>query len=134
MYLKRIKRKCMVRGCKNTDTYTMSKTREMGNSVYMCKDCIAEADKAVKSYVEPEKTMVKKGIKPLFFNSFLKTDTSVTENEPELTEVIGDIEALDNSVAEDKAESFICDKCGKECASKVGLISHQRHCNIIKEV
>ena len=39
MNIKKIRRKCMVRGCSNKDTYTVSKNREMGNSVIICRDC-----------------------------------------------------------------------------------------------
>lgn len=43
MYVKKIKRKCGVRGCKNTDTYAISKSREMGNSIIVCESCLVEA-------------------------------------------------------------------------------------------
>ena len=43
MYVKKIKRKCGVRGCKNTETYAISKSREMGNSIIACKECMLEA-------------------------------------------------------------------------------------------
>jgi hypothetical protein len=43
MYVKKIKRKCGVRGCKNTETYAISKSREMGNSIIACKDCLMDA-------------------------------------------------------------------------------------------
>lgn len=43
MYIKKIKRKCNVRGCKNTETYAISKSREMGNSIIACKECMLEA-------------------------------------------------------------------------------------------
>lgn len=43
MYAKKIKRKCGVRGCKNTETYAISKSREMGNSIIVCKECMLEA-------------------------------------------------------------------------------------------
>lgn len=43
MYAKKIKRKCGVRGCRNTVSYAISKSREMGNSIIACKECLAEA-------------------------------------------------------------------------------------------
>ena len=48
MYAKRLKRKCMVRGCKNTDTYSISHTRESGNSVIICIDCLIGGIKSAK--------------------------------------------------------------------------------------
>lgn len=43
MYAKRLKRKCSVRGCKNTDTFAISRTRELGGSVIICKSCLGKA-------------------------------------------------------------------------------------------
>ena len=43
MYVKKIKRKCGVRGCKNTESYAISKSREMGNSIIACESCLYEA-------------------------------------------------------------------------------------------
>ncbi len=53
MYVKRLKRKCNVRGCKNTDTYAISKTREMGNSIIACKSCLLEALKTIEEAEKP---------------------------------------------------------------------------------
>lgn len=155
----------MVRGCKNIETYAISKTREMGNSVFMCKECMADALKSAENYIEPVKSDKKAYIKPLFYHHELDANTSTIGNEPELAEVIGLNEAKDIPVVEvnantdevkadigeaykfkaeygDKeidddtkmsvviteAEKHICDKCGKECASKLGLINHSRYC------
>lgn len=43
MNIKKLKRKCSVRGCSSTDVYALSLTRECGNSVIICKDCIKNA-------------------------------------------------------------------------------------------
>ena len=43
MFVKKIKRICDVRKCKNKETYAISRTREAGNSVIICKDCLKEA-------------------------------------------------------------------------------------------
>ena len=122
----------MVRGCKNIETYAISKTREMGNSVFMCKECMADALKSAESYIEPVKSKKKAYIKPLFYHPELDANTSTIGNEPELAEVIGLNGAKDIPVAEVNAptevEKHICDKCGKECASKLGLINHSRYC------
>ena len=48
MYIKKLKRKCNVRGCRNTESYAISKTREMGNSVIICKECLEEALKTIE--------------------------------------------------------------------------------------
>ena len=101
MNVKKIKRKCGVRGCKNTASFIISKTREMGGSVIMCRDCMIEALKSTEGYVEPEK--VKKAPKPLFPHSNSEvTLSSANDVEPKPDEVINeDAEDVDISVAED---------------------------------
>lgn len=48
MYVKKLRRKCNVRGCKNTVSYATSKTREMGNSVIICTDCLKATLEAIE--------------------------------------------------------------------------------------
>lgn len=53
MYVKKIKRKCGVRGCKNTESYAISKSREMGNSIIACKECLLEALAIIEEQNKP---------------------------------------------------------------------------------
>lgn len=53
MYVKKIKRKCGVRGCKNIESYAISKTREMGNSIIVCKDCLMDALNTIEAQYKP---------------------------------------------------------------------------------
>lgn len=102
MFVKRFKRKCDVRGCKNTaNVFLISKRREMGNTIAMCTECLKEASSATENYNEPAK--VKKEVKPLFPHPELAvTVPSVAEKEPEPQEVIEDVtEETPISVAED---------------------------------
>ena len=102
MFVKRFKRKCDVRGCKNiTDVYLISKRREMGNTIAMCRDCMKEALASTENYVEAVK--VKKEPKTLFPHPELEvTLSSVAEKEPEPQEVIEEAtEETPISVAED---------------------------------
>ena len=103
MFVKRFKRKCDVRGCKNTtDVYLISKRREMGNTIAMCRDCMKEALASTESYTEP--TKAKKEVKPLFPHPELDvTISSVADKEPEPAEVIEEekTEEYTESVAED---------------------------------
>ena len=61
MYIKKIRRKCGNRGCKNTENvYALSKTREMGNSVIICEECMRDALKTIDESKQPvieEKTI-----------------------------------------------------------------------------
>ena len=47
MNIRKLKRKCSVRGCSCTDVYALSLTRECGNSVIICKGCLEKALKEV---------------------------------------------------------------------------------------
>lgn len=104
MFVKKFKRKCDVRGCKNTaNVFLISKRREMGNTIAVCTDCLKEAHSSIDGYVEEKKAVVKEN-KPLFPHPELKvTLSSVADNkEPELEEVIEDVtEETPISVAED---------------------------------
>ncbi len=47
MRFKKIKRQCGVRGCRNIVSYALSKNRELGNSVIICRACLEEALKDI---------------------------------------------------------------------------------------
>ena len=102
MNVKRVKRICGVRGCKNTESFALSKFREMGNSVIICKECLKNALDSIDNYAEPEKK-VKTEQKPLFYHPEIAvTPSSVAEIEPEPQEVIEEAtEDIPISVAED---------------------------------
>ena len=99
MFVKRFKRKCDVRGCKNTtNVYLVSKRREMGNSIAICTDCMKEIQKSVEGYVEEKKVVVKAN-KPLFPHPELEVTLSSVADKPEPEEVIEEV-AEDNTVTE----------------------------------
>ena len=81
MKIKKIKRKCEVRGCKNTDTYSLTNTNEFGNSVIICEECLKKAVKAVAEYdPSAEKKTVSVPPPPLFFHGGIeKTVENVEE-------------------------------------------------------
>lgn len=103
MFIKKFKRKCDVRGCKNTaNVFLVSKRREMGNTIAICTDCLKEIQSAVDGYVEEKKATINVD-RPLFPHPELDvTLSSVAEKEPEPVEVIdADTEDIQISVAED---------------------------------
>ena len=103
MFIKKFKRKCDVRGCKNTaNVFLISKRREMGNTIAICTDCLKEAQSSINGYVEEKKTVIKVD-KPLFPHPELDvTLSSVADEEPKPNEVIADVTEDSNiSVAED---------------------------------
>ena len=118
MYVKKLKRKCSVRGCKCTDTYAISLTREIGNSVIVCKSCLEKAVKAVEDFKPAQETDVKAaGIPALFFNS-----TANAPEEPVTEEPVTD----DTATTPADVTEFKCPYCGQVCKSEIGLQSHIR--------
>lgn len=104
MFIKKFKKKCGVRGCKNTsNVFLISQRREMGNTVAICRDCMKEALTSTDNYKEPEK--VKREDKPLFPHPELEVAlSSVAVGEPEPKEVIeASTEGVSISAAEDAA-------------------------------
>ena len=124
MHIKRVKRRCSVRGCRSTDTFTISQSREVGNSVIICKKCLAEALEAVENHengvvVEPQH----KGVPSLFFIG--AANTAVEEKKvPE--ETIQPAEPTDDGVDAPPADApkFICPLCGQVCKTELGLQKH----------
>ena len=103
MFVKRFKRKCDVRGCKNTaNVFLISKRREMGNTIAICTECLKEAQLSIDGYVEEKKVVIKEN-RPLFPHPELDvTISSVAEKEPKPVEVIENIvEEESIPVAED---------------------------------
>ena len=84
MNAKYVKRKCSVRGCKNTSSYMISLTREMGNSVIICRECAKAAGAAIsKAEKERPKEKKKTGIPPLFFNGSVVKEVEQPAIEPD---------------------------------------------------
>lgn len=54
MNIKKIRRKCMVRGCSNKETYMVSKNRELGNSIIICQDCAEKILDEIRKKELPE--------------------------------------------------------------------------------
>ena len=95
MFVKRFKRKCDVRGCKNTaNVFLISKRREMGNTIAICTDCLKEAQSSIDGYVEEKKVVIRED-RPLFPHPELKvTLSSVADVEPKPKEVIEETEDI----------------------------------------
>lgn len=103
MFIKKFKRKCDVRGCKNTaNVFLISKRREMGNTIAICTDCLKEAQLSIDGYVEEKKAVVKVN-QPLFPHPELNvTLSSVADIEPKPKDIINaNTEEVFISVAED---------------------------------
>lgn len=122
MFIKKFRRKCDVRGCKNTqNVFLLSKRREFGNTVAVCRDCLEKALAQTDNYIEVVK--VKREPQPLFPHPELNvTLSSVAEIEPEPIEVIEEAtEDNDDIVTEDTVaeEPMLTTKETAEAISKL---------------
>ena len=91
MFIRQVKRKCSVRGCKNTECFAISRTREVGNTVIICKSCLDKALRAIDE-IDPKTksnipTVDNTPIPSLFFNAkALGTATkAMSDNVPPAT-------------------------------------------------
>lgn len=115
MYVKKFKKKCGVRGCKNiSDVFIISRRREMGNTVAMCRQCMVDALKATDGYVEEAKA--KKAPSQLFPHPELAPTTlsSVADEESQPTEVIEEATEISDKLAtEDTVAKVFFDSIGE---------------------
>lgn len=147
MYVRKVKRKCSVRGCKCTDTFSISNTIEPGNTVIICASCLKAAAEVVDNPKPmPEMRVSPTEAPPLFFKEKVKKDTpeqttdgyesKETDNEaPETVKSATDAETFheevpagdETPVAETDAENVSeleCPYCGQICKTESGLQKH----------
>ena len=48
--IKKVHKKCMMKGCQNRSSYHISLSREIGNSIIICKDCANRAVQMIDEY------------------------------------------------------------------------------------
>lgn len=155
MFVRQVKRKCGVRGCKSTDCFAISRTREVGNTVIICKSCLGKALGAIDEIDPKTKSNIpaldNTAAPSLFFNAGalgktganngLTADTAAACENPTVSEeqtelrTGGDGACVADNIAdgeettpsEDIAE-FKCPVCGKTFDSEKGLKAHKRYC------
>ncbi len=151
MKVKKVKRKCMVRGCKNTDCYAVSHSSEVGNSIIICKECAAEIAPAIAEFEKQNPKQAEKKAAsappPLFYN----TETEVAPQAEKATPDDGQVEQNENMLEEEATvnasdeavenedndleenEVYVCPKCGKQYKSKRHFAKHLETCEGSKE-
>lgn len=147
MFVRKVKRKCSVRGCKNTDCYSISHTREAGNTIIACKNCLDGALKAIGELKPDAKSNIpvaeNSNIPPLFYHDAVKTSPDAEEvtsdhaenDDAEMGTSSASVdiketvtEEVAETVEETVTEGVKCPKCGKEFGSENGLKAHLRYC------
>ena len=143
MYVRKVKRKCGVRGCKSFEAFAISKTREPGNSIIICRECLKDANKSVTEMKPNEKNNIRKRstgeVPGLFFNKQVfaeieKDEVYDIEEENPLEKEDGEKDEHDqtqtsDNQTEEKEDVFKCPGCGKVFESEKGLKSHLRYCD-----
>lgn len=152
MYAKRLKRKCSVRGCKNTDTFAISRTRELGGSVIICKSCLGKALSVIDD-INPEtgsniKVTTGGEAPKLFFNAKalgktkandgLSADVATVYETPTPVEPISQEDPAtavpeaptptEEQTATNETSGFVCPNCGRSFDTEQGLKTHLRFC------
>ena len=123
MNVKKIKRKCAVKGCRNVETYTISKVRDFGDTVLICPSCLQEALDAIisnKVRVDYGVEQPKKDTVPppaVFYNHLISPPGDT-------------LDTVDILPAAKK--EFVCPKCGKVYGSQSGLTTHLKTCGVEK--
>ncbi len=131
MFVRQVKRKCGIRGCKNTDSFAISQTREVGNTVIICKSCLGKAFGAIDEIDPKTKSNIpavdNTSVPSLFFNAKAlgtdATETKVDDVPPATPE-----NEQENTTPPADVTEFKCPICGKLFDSEKGLKTHLRYC------
>lgn len=114
VYLKKTKRKCGVRGCQNTVSFAVSRTREIGNSVVICAECARLITEALPEYEKtPHRKKFLNAPPPLFCGTPAEAEEETTGSTLQPTAQDG---------------LFVCRFCGKEYKTEKGAITHMASC------
>lgn len=132
MFLRQVKRKCSVRGCKCIDCFAISRTREVGNTVIICKSCLEKALGAIDEIDPKTKSNIpaidNTAIPPLFFNAeALRVETETKADDVPSADDTSDTDAEETTPPESATE-FKCPICDKTFVSDKGLKTHLRYC------
>lgn len=103
MYAKKVRRKCGVRGCRNTDSYSISYTREAGNTVIICPQCLKQALELVGNQTgnTAKQASRKTEIKPLFYHPE-KVSSAPREVEKDKAQRSGENDSISSLNKEEK--------------------------------
>jgi len=122
--IRKIKRMCAVKGCRNREAYTTSRVRDFGNTVIICEECAKGIVEAISKYGETGTgTGAKQGDvsdTPLFYGHLIN---------PEATPALTGTPFTEGGLGADKA-AFACSKCGREFTTAAGRSNHEKACKV----
>ena len=108
--IRKVHRKCMMKGCRSTTSYHISLSREIGNSIIICRDC---AQKALKMIDE-------------FEGRNAPSDVEEISDDVQETAEITDADGGTVPIERQDGEAWKCSECGKKFSSEKGLAAHMR--------
>ena len=118
--IRKVHRKCMMKGCRSTTSYHISLSREIGNSIIICRDC---AQKALKMIDEFEKRSMPSAAEEASDDT--QETAEIADDVQEKAEIAdGDGGAV--STEQSEGEVCKCPECGKKFSSEKGLAAHMR--------
>lgn len=118
--IRKVHRKCMMKGCRSTTSYHISLSREIGNSIIICRDC---AQKALKMIDEFEKRSMPSAAEEASDDT--QETAEIADDVQEKAEITdGDGGTIPNERQD--GEVCKCPECGKKFSSEKGLAAHMR--------
>lgn len=86
IYVRKLKKKCMIRGCGNTESFALTRSSSETGNVYICASCLAEGlsqvDEARKKFNAAEKVKKVSSPAPLFYHPELKVPAMNVQEAP----------------------------------------------------
>ena len=135
MYVRKVKRICGVRGCRNTQSYSVSLSREAGNSIIICQECAKKVFEALKDEPAPVATALSKNEPAALFYHPEIENVAEEETEAAAPAEIAAPEEENENVAEEldeeldpEATAYICPNCKKGFKTERGLKQHMKSC------
>lgn len=129
IYVKKVRRRCGVRNCKTLDSYAISRTREAGQSVIICEDCLREALKAIEdgNIGLPKQPSKPREAPPLFFNAAIADSRKAAAEARRAAENDKIAAQTADKPPEVYADTgaFVCTQCGRAFTTETGLKRHR---------
>ena len=89
MYIRKLRRKCEVRKCNNKDTFAISRSREAGNTIIVCRECLKDALAEIeKQYPEATVAVADEVVETPVVAEEVVAETVTVDTEPSEDEIL----------------------------------------------
>ena len=110
MNIRKLRRKCEVRKCTNKDTFAISRSKEAGNTIIVCRECLKEA----LAEIEKQYPEAKANVEP-------EVEAEAVETPVVAEEVVADTVTVDTEPSEDEFLNGMTVKELKAFAVELGI-------------